>query len=109
MDVKWLGPYKIFKVLDGSKRKKSTRSSFEAIQESLESKKASSKTAVQAAVSVLMKECDVCPIQTNSVSVSDNPYIPIHSHSKTLLWNNTHYSNTTLMPHRSMILVCQIT
>ena len=44
LEVKWLEPYTIFKVLprivylialtDGSKREKSTRSSFEAIQQS---------------------------------------------------------------------------
>ena len=108
MDVKWLGPYKIFKVLDGSKRRKAPGAHLKPYRRAKKVKKASSKTAVQAAVSVLMEERDVhvCPIQTNSESVSD---IPIHSHSKTLHWNNTHHSNTILMPHRSMILVCHIT
>ena len=46
--------------------------------------KASSKTAVQAAISLLKEEHD-SHNQTNSVSVSDNPYILIYSPSMTLV------------------------
>ena len=119
LDVKWLGPYKIFKVLprsvylialpDGSKRRKATGAHLKPYKRAKKVKKASSKTAiVQAAVSLLMEKHDSCN-QTNSVSVSDNPYISIHSHSMTLHWNNTHHSNTNRYLHRSMMLACQIT
>ena len=57
--------------------------------------KKASKTAVivQAAVSLFMEEHD-SRNQTHSLSVSDNPFISIHSHSTTFHWNNTHHSNT---------------
>ena len=108
LDVKWLGSYNIFKVLprsvylialpDGSKRRKVPGAHLKPYRRAKKVKKASSKTAVvQAAVSLLMEEHD-SRNQTNSVSVSENPYISIHSHSMTLHWNNTHHSNTTPIP-----------
>ena len=100
LDVKWLGPYKIFKVLprsvylialpDGSKIRKAPGAHLMPYSRAKKEKKAS-KTAIQAAVSLLMEEHD----SRSQTHVSDNS---IHSHSTPLHWSNTHHSNTTLTP-----------